>query len=199
MLSDETWVQRERFARQTVPTQRQSHWRWIATPELDPYALRAIWRIGRQRWGVENHAFNELTKYCHREHCPHHHPVAIVAWLLILVLVFNLFEVFVRLHGKLWQQGKVTLQELALGPDRGLEHPEERSPLWSGWNMHRPPSRSAGVPLVEYPRNVNAFPAGEVSSGIERRGLPCSYGRTRAAQRMRPPGLAVLLPTFRNS
>ena len=58
--------------------------------------------------------------------------MAIIAWLLILVLGFNLFEVFVRLHGKLWQQGQVTLQELALRLDRGLEHPEELTPLWSG-------------------------------------------------------------------
>lgn len=132
VLSDETWVQSERIAGRTVRTEMQSHWRWIATPELAPYPPRAVWRIGHQRWGVENHAFNELTKYYHLEHCPHHHPVAIIAWLLILVLGFNLFEVFVRLHGKLWQQGKVTLQELALGLDRSLEHPEELTPLWSG-------------------------------------------------------------------
>jgi hypothetical protein len=132
VLSDERWVQSERVAGKTVRTKRHSHWRWIATPELDSYPSRAIWRIGHQRWGIENHAFNELTKFYHLEHCPHHHPVAIIAWLLILMLGFNLFEVFVRLHGKLWQQGKVTLQDLALQMDRSLEHPEELTPLWSG-------------------------------------------------------------------
>lgn len=65
-------------------------------------------------------------------HCPHHHPTAVVAWLLILVLAFNLFELFVQVHGKLWQQGKVTLQDLAHRLDRGLEHPEQLQPLWSG-------------------------------------------------------------------
>jgi hypothetical protein len=132
VLSDETWTQTQRIAGKTVRTQRQSHWRWIASSELDPYPPRAVWRIGHQRWGVENHAFNELTKFYHLEHCPHHHPVAIIAWLLILILGFNLFEVFIRLHGKLWQQGKVTLLDLALRMDRGLEHPEELNPLWSG-------------------------------------------------------------------
>ena len=132
VLGDETWVQTQRIAGRTVRTPMRSHWRWTASPELDPYPQRAIWRIGHQRWGIENHAFNELTQYYHLEHCPHHHPVAIIAWLLILVLGFNLFEVFVRLHGKLWQQGQVTLQELALRLDRGLEHPEELTPLWSG-------------------------------------------------------------------
>ena len=56
----------------------------------------------------------------------------VLAWLLILVLGFNLFEVFVRLHGKLWQRGKIALQALAMRLDRGLEHPEELMPLWSG-------------------------------------------------------------------
>lgn len=88
--------------------------------------------MGHHRWTIENHAFNELTQHYHLEHCPHHHPVAIIAWLLILVLAFNLFEVFVRLHGKLWQSGKVTLRELARRLDRSLEHPDELKPLWSG-------------------------------------------------------------------
>lgn len=66
-------------------------------------------------------------------HCPHHHPVAIPAWLLILHLAFNLFEVFVRLQGKLWRpEGNVTLQSLALTLDRALEPPDELEPIWSG-------------------------------------------------------------------
>ena len=133
VVSDETWIETKRVAGKTVRIARQSHWRWIATPELDPYPSQVVWRAGHQRWGIENHAFNELTKYYHLTHCPHHHPVAIPAWLLILLLAFNLFEVFVRLHGKLWQSaGKVTLQSLALNLDRALEHPDELEPLWSG-------------------------------------------------------------------
>jgi hypothetical protein len=58
--------------------------------------------------------------------------VAILAWLLIRVLGFNLFELFVRLHGKLWRQGRVTLAELAQQLDRALEAVAEVSPLWSG-------------------------------------------------------------------
>ena len=58
--------------------------------------------------------------------------MAIIAWLLILTLAFNLFEVFVRLHGKLWRRGQDTLQDLAKRLDRSLEHPDELTPLWSG-------------------------------------------------------------------
>ena len=132
VLSDETWLEVQRIAGQVVRTPRRSHWRWIVTPELDAFTPQAIWRAGHRRWGIENHAFNELTQHYHLTHCPHHHPVAIVAWLLILVLGFNLFELFVRLHGKLWQPGVTTLQTLARSFDRALEHPEELTPLWSG-------------------------------------------------------------------
>jgi hypothetical protein len=34
------------------------------------------------------------------------------------VLGFNLFELFVRVHGKLWREGRVTLQEAAKQLDR---------------------------------------------------------------------------------
>jgi hypothetical protein len=132
VLSDESWVQTQRISGRRVSTPRSAHWRWIATPELDPYPPEAIWRMGHQRWGIENHAFNELTQHYHLDHCPHHHPVAIVAWLLILVLAFNLFEVFARLHSKLLRDPKSTLQNIACGLDRALEHPDQLVPLWSG-------------------------------------------------------------------
>lgn len=132
VLADEQWTQTQRVAGRRVHRAMKAHWRWTASPELDPYPDTLIWKIGHRRWAIENHVFNELTQHYHLEHCPHHHPVAILAWLLILVLGFNLFEVFVRLHGKLWQGGQLTLQELARRLDRGLEHPEELAPLWSG-------------------------------------------------------------------
>ena len=90
------------------------------------------WCMGHHRWGVENHLFNELTQFYHLEHCPHHHPVAIMAWLLILVLAFTLFELFVRLHGKLWRQGTTTLQDIASALFEALARWEEIEPLWSG-------------------------------------------------------------------
>ena len=94
--------------------------------------MPVIWRIGHRRWGVENHAFNEPTQHHHLTHCRHPEPVAVRAGLLILVLGFNLFELFVRGHGKLWRAGRVTLQEVARQLDRGLERFEELAPLWSG-------------------------------------------------------------------
>lgn len=132
VLAQERWVEVQRQAGRRRQVPQQSHWRWLVSRELDGYGATVIWRIGHQRWGVENHAFNELTQHYHLTHCPRHEPVAVVAWLLILVLGFNLFELFVRLHGKLWRQGRTTLQEIARQLDRALEAVLEIEPLWSG-------------------------------------------------------------------
>lgn len=132
VVAEEDWSEVKRVGGQRRVQAKHASWRWVATEELDGYDRQVIWRIGHQRWGVENHAFNELTKYYHLEHCPHHEPVAILAWLLILVLGFVLFEWFVRIHGKLWRQGEVTLLELAKRLDRAAERWEELEPLWSG-------------------------------------------------------------------
>jgi hypothetical protein len=130
--AQEQWEQRRQSGGQKTRVSRQSFWRWLATQELDAVPAQGIWRLGHARRGIENHAFNELTQHYHLEHCPHHEPVAIVAWRLILVLAFNLFEWFARLHGKLCRAGALTLQELAAQLDRAVERHEELEPLWSG-------------------------------------------------------------------
>jgi hypothetical protein len=57
---------------------------------------------------------------------------AVQTWLLNLVLGFNRFELFVRLHGKLWRQGRTTLQQSARQLDRALEAVAKLKPWWSG-------------------------------------------------------------------
>lgn len=132
VLADEQWTEVQQRAGRRVRLAQQRHWRWLVSKELDGYGAAVIWRIGHQRWGVENHAFNELTQHYHLTHCLHHAPGAVMAWLLILILGFNLFELFARLHGKLWRQSRTTLREVARQMDRALELISELSPLWSG-------------------------------------------------------------------
>ena len=132
VLADELWTERRQRGGRTERVARQRHWRWLATRELAAADVTQIWHIGHQRWGVENHAFNELTPFYHLTHCPRHEGTAIQVWLLILVLGFNLFELFARLHGKLWRQGQTTLPDLSEQLDRALEAVPERQPLWSG-------------------------------------------------------------------
>ncbi len=132
VLAEEQWKEVQRVGGRKEVKDKRGSWRWLVSQELDPYSAQVIWQIGHQRWGVENHAFNELTQHYHLEHCPHHHPVAIMAWLLILVLAFNLFEWFSRLHGKLCTLGHTTLQEIARQLFLALARWEELEPLWSG-------------------------------------------------------------------
>lgn len=132
VVADEQWEENRRVAGRLQRQSKQSHWRWLVTRELDAYPAQVIWRAGHQRWGVENHAFNELTQHYHLTHCPHHHPVAIIVCLLIKVLAFNLFELFVRLNSKLWRQGQWTLQAAARCLDLAMERWEDLLPIWSG-------------------------------------------------------------------
>ena len=104
VIAEESWKQNRYHGGNKTMVQEHRHWRWIADQSLDGYPAQTIWQIGHQRWGVENHAFNELTQHYHLTHCPHHHPLAIIVWLLFLAMSFNLFELFVRLNGKLWRQ-----------------------------------------------------------------------------------------------
>jgi hypothetical protein len=96
--------------RERVPY--DNSWWWLASQELDGYAAKTIWAIGHGRWKIENNAFNELTQHWQLEHCTHHHSVAIVAWLFIVIWAFNLFRAYAVLCAKSWRLGKVTFQEL---------------------------------------------------------------------------------------
>jgi hypothetical protein len=132
VVAEESWWEGKRVGGKKQVEAKHSSWRWLVTEELAGYDATVIWQIGHQRWGIENHAFNELTQYYHLRHCPHHEPTAILAWLLILVLGFVLFEWFVRLHSKLWRAGRVTMKELARELDLASARWEELTPLWSG-------------------------------------------------------------------
>ena len=132
VLAEESWEQNKRVGTETIRETLQSHWRWLLGEQLNGYGPEVIWRIGHQRWGIENHAFNELTQHYHLTHCPHHEPVAIVAWLLFLILGFTIFELFVHLNSKLWRQGRTTMNELWRQLDHAMERVLELEPLWSG-------------------------------------------------------------------
>lgn len=132
VVAQEEWRQVRRVAGKKVVIPQQSHWRWLVLQGLNGYDAKVIWQIGHHRWGIENHAFNELTQHYHLTHCAHHHPVAILAGLLLLIIAFVAFEVFAKVHCKLLRLGRITLQELARMLDRSLERWEDLHPLWSG-------------------------------------------------------------------
>jgi hypothetical protein len=129
--SQETWTEIKIVGGKRKALPKESNWLWVASEELDAYDCRTIWNLGHGRWRIENNAFNVLTKHWHLRHCAHHDPTSILACLLITLLAFNLFHAFVLLNGKLYRQGKITLQELRLQLYRAVEH-GLLLPLFSG-------------------------------------------------------------------
>jgi hypothetical protein len=129
--AEEKWTQFKVVGGKKIPVPKQSNWLWVVTEQLDGYGCQTIWNLGHGRWRIENNAFNVLTQHWHLRHCAHHDPTSILACLLITLLAFNLFHAFVLLNGKLYRQGKITLQELRLQLYRAVEH-GLLLPLFSG-------------------------------------------------------------------
>lgn len=94
--AEESWEERRRQGQTWTRQRKESHWQWVATEGLDHLPVKTIWLIGHGRWAIENHGFNQLTQYYHLTHCYHHHPLAIEAWLLILLLAVDITTLFFR-------------------------------------------------------------------------------------------------------
>jgi hypothetical protein len=77
-----------------------SEWIWATTLSQNEASTETIIRLGHDRWLIENRAINEMVTYWHADHLYCHHPTAIVAFWLTLMLVLNLFRAFVHLNIK---------------------------------------------------------------------------------------------------
>ena len=77
-----------------------SEWIWATSLSQDEASSEAIVKNGHSRWLVENRALNEMVTFWHADHVYHHHPTAIAAFWLTLMLVVNLFRAFVYLNIK---------------------------------------------------------------------------------------------------
>ena len=75
-------------------------WIWATTLSQKEASAETIIRLGHDRWLIENKAINEMVTYWHADHIYKHHPTAIVAFWLTLMLVLNLFRAFVSLNIK---------------------------------------------------------------------------------------------------
>ena len=166
VVSDEQWTETEVIGGTRVRTPKQSHWRWLGSRQLESSTRKTIHEIGHRRWGIENHAFNELTRHYGLEHCARHEPVAIVVWLLIRVLGLVLFEWYAKVHcksvrlGRQDPQGSMRSAEIGPGPVGGAESALERVILGGGWAIE---FRSVVSSLKSQIRR-RELPTGEVSS-----------------------------------
>ena len=132
VIVEEEWTETQVRGGQRVQVQMRSHWRWLVSRKLETCPAKSIWQIGHRRWGIENHAFNELTQYYSLEHCARHEPVANLIWLLIRILGFMLFEVYTKVHCKGVRLGQQTLTDVCDELWQALGRWEELEALWSG-------------------------------------------------------------------
>lgn len=77
-----------------------SDWIWATTLSQEEASTETIIKLGHSRWLVENRALNEMITYWHADHLYRHHPNAIPAFWLTLMLVLNLFRAFLYLNIK---------------------------------------------------------------------------------------------------
>lgn len=79
---------------------RTSDWMWATTLPADEVSAATIAQLGHDRWLIENRALNEMVTYWHGDHVYRHHPTAIIAFWLTLLLALNLFRAFLSLNIK---------------------------------------------------------------------------------------------------
>jgi hypothetical protein len=80
--------------------QETSEWIWATTLSQKEASTQAIVNLGHDRWLIENKAINEMVTYWYVDHVYKHHPTAICAFWLALMLMLNLFRAFIYLNIK---------------------------------------------------------------------------------------------------
>lgn len=92
-----SWVRRQLTGQIKKET---SEWVWATNLPASLAATRAIVKVGHGRWGIENNGFNELVNQWHADHVYKHNPRAMLAFLLLLLLAYNIFHAMVSLNVK---------------------------------------------------------------------------------------------------
>lgn len=96
--SVETTVQKNRAAAMTETN--ITTWMWLSTVGKKRLPTRTFVSLAHKRWNIENNGFKELVHLWHGDHIYHHHPTAIIAFWLIIMLAYNIIHAFVRLNIK---------------------------------------------------------------------------------------------------
>ncbi len=107
--TEETWIQRERVAREWTHTPKHSTWFWATTIPQHIVPTRQLSEAGRERWRIENTIFNALGQHWGLNHCFHHEPTAILNFILILFIAHILVACFYRLNIKASLRKRLTM------------------------------------------------------------------------------------------
>jgi len=79
---------------------KTSTWMWLSTINKKRLPTRNFVSLAHKRWHIENNGFKELVHLWHGDHVYHHHPTAIIAFWLTIMLAYNIVHAFVRLNIK---------------------------------------------------------------------------------------------------
>ena len=120
MSTAETLRRRERIAWQWEETEETTSWSWTTTLTKAQFSTRGLWRLGHDRWDIENNGFNVLSTHWGLDHCFKHTPEAIVNFLLTSFIVYALLQSFWRRNLKPAVRAGLTLIGLAAELDRGV-------------------------------------------------------------------------------
>ena len=73
---------------------QEADWVWVTTLSVNRASSQAVVDLGHARWSIENQGFNETTNRWAADHVYKHHPIAILVFILLTMLAFNLFYAF---------------------------------------------------------------------------------------------------------
>jgi hypothetical protein len=90
-----------------------SEWIWATDIPQTVTATRAIIRMGHARWRIENNGFNELVNEWNADHVYKHEPNAMLAFLLLLLMAYNVFHAFISLNVKPQLRARHTARHFA--------------------------------------------------------------------------------------
>jgi hypothetical protein len=91
----------------------------VTTASKTTLPTKSLWRIMHRRWDIENKTFHDLKTYWGFKHSFHHQENAFMAMRWLIVLAFNLFNLFY--HRRISRSGRKGLakkhlrQELLIG------------------------------------------------------------------------------------
>jgi len=91
----------------------QTEWFWTTTLPQKDVASTTVAEIGHSRWAIENRGFNECVNRWHADHVYKHEASAMLAFWLLCMLVFNLFQAFFTRNLKPQYRCRVSMQHVA--------------------------------------------------------------------------------------
>jgi hypothetical protein len=106
-----------------------STWVWLTDLPRTLCSAKDIWRFGHRRWHIENRCFHEGVTQWGFDHCFHHHPNAICAFLLTMGIGMILVHTFLK------RNVQEALRQLytVLGLRRQCLGELGQELSWSGW------------------------------------------------------------------